>query len=393
MHECDKKMRWKILLLLFITRLSLGIQFQTMASTGDYIFFDLGLSFTAIGTLIGLFMLPGMFLALPAGLLGRYVSDRLLTSIGLVLLGLGGLIIAFGSTYDQLALGRLCCGAGFVVTNIYFTKMTADWFTSNELGTAISALVMSYPAGIALGQIGYEWLAEAHGWQSAFFIASAYCFLAGGAVMALYRSPSTVGLPQAGGKLTVLTLNEFILTTLASLAWGFLNAGYVVYLSFGPKALITRGVGALEAATIVSLASWVMIFSGIFVGYVADRIGRNIILIYLGVAVGVGAILLTSQPGYAILASLALGIFGFGPGGLVMALSNSAMAPARRAFGMGYFFSLYFLMVSLAPMIAGWLFERTNDAFTPLVFGAGTFAMIIPTVFVFALVRRHLNAA
>ena len=193
-----------------------------------------------------------------------------------------------------------------------------------------------------------------------------------------------MGLPQAGGKLTVLTRNESILTTLASLAWGFLNAGYVVYLSFGSKALITRGVGALEAATIVSLASWVMIFSGIFVGYVADRIGRNIILIYLGVAVGVGAILLISQPGYAILASLALGVFGFGPGGLVMALSNSAMAPARRAFGMGYFFSLYFLMVSLAPMIAGWLFERTNDAFTPLVFAAGTFAMIIPTVFVFA---------
>ena len=134
---------------------------------------------------------------------------------------------------------------------------------------------MRYPAGIVLGQIGYEWLAAVHGWQSAFFIASAYCFLACGAV----------------------------------------------------------------------------------------------------------------------LASLALGVFGFGPGGLVMALSNSAMVPARRAFGMGYFFSLYFLIVSLAPVIAGWLFERTNDAFTPLVFGAGIFAMIIPTVFVFAVVRQHLNAA
>ena len=76
-----------------------------------------------------------------------------------------------------------------------------------------------------------------------------------------------------------------------------------------------------------------------------------------------------------------------------MALSNSAMVPARRAFGMGDFFSLYFLIVSLAPVIAGWLFERTNDAFTPLVFGAGIFAMIIPTVFVFTVVRQHLNAA
>ncbi|MDA8574836.1 hypothetical protein N9L79_04795 [Alphaproteobacteria bacterium] len=134
---------------------------------------------------------------------------------------------------------------------------------------------MRYPAGIVLSQIGYERLAAVHGWQSAFFIASVYCFL-------------------------------------------------------------------------------------------ACR---------------------------AVLASLALGIFGGGPGGLVMALSNSAMVTARRAFGMGYFFSLYFLIVSLAPVIAGWLFERTNDAFTPLVFGAGIFAMIIPTVFVFALVRQHLNAA
>ena len=76
-------------------------------------------------------------------------------------------------------------------------------------------------------------------------------------------------------------------------------------------------------------------------------------------------------------------------------LSNrpSAMVPARRAFGMSYFFSLYFLRVSLAPVIAGWLGERTNDALPPLVFGSGIFAMIIPTVFVFALVRQYLNAA
>ena len=56
---------------------------------------------------------------------------------------------------------------------------------------------------------------------------------------------------------------EWMLTLLASLVWAAFNAAYVVFLSFAPRVLMVGGLGAIESASIMSLASWVMIFSGV----------------------------------------------------------------------------------------------------------------------------------
>ena len=54
--------RWLILALLFVTRISLGFQFQTMGSVSSELVEGLRLNYTEIGSLIGLFMLPGLVL-------------------------------------------------------------------------------------------------------------------------------------------------------------------------------------------------------------------------------------------------------------------------------------------------------------------------------------------
>ena len=63
-------MRWRILALLFAARVGLGFQFQTMASVGGDLSDAFGLDNAEIGLMIGLFMAPGLFLALPAGFSG-----------------------------------------------------------------------------------------------------------------------------------------------------------------------------------------------------------------------------------------------------------------------------------------------------------------------------------
>ncbi|MFT6580191.1 MAG: hypothetical protein ACJAU6_000618 [Alphaproteobacteria bacterium] len=83
-------MRWRILALLFLARNGLGFQFQTLGSVGDNLVQDFGLDYAEIGILIGLFMLPGLFLALPAGYSGRYLPDRLLAGLGLGALAVEG---------------------------------------------------------------------------------------------------------------------------------------------------------------------------------------------------------------------------------------------------------------------------------------------------------------
>jgi hypothetical protein len=78
--------RWWILGLLFACRTGLGLQFQTLGSVSDSLVSSLGFSYAQIGTLIGLFMLPGLALALPAGYLGRWLPDRVLVGLAFLCL-------------------------------------------------------------------------------------------------------------------------------------------------------------------------------------------------------------------------------------------------------------------------------------------------------------------
>jgi len=89
---------------------------------------EFGLNLAETGTLIGLFMLPGLFLALPSGYAGRHVSDRRLLAIGLLVMGLGGALAALAAGFGWLALARIVSGIGFAVGTVYFSKMVADWF-------------------------------------------------------------------------------------------------------------------------------------------------------------------------------------------------------------------------------------------------------------------------
>ena len=61
--------------------------------------------------------------------------------------------------------------------NYIFAKVLIDWFEGKELATAMSVLVMSWPFGIAMGQVGHGWLSASLDWRWAFYIASLYCTL------------------------------------------------------------------------------------------------------------------------------------------------------------------------------------------------------------------------
>ena len=105
-----------------------------------------------------------------------------------------------------------------------------------------------------------------------FYIASLYCAVSAALMILLYCGP-VKELRDNGSVKFSLNKSELILTLTASLAWGFFNAGYVVYLSFSPLVLMSSGHSAIAASSIVSAASWLMIFSVRFV--VSFRIKLN----------------------------------------------------------------------------------------------------------------------
>ena len=381
--------RWLILFLLFFARISLGFQFQTMGSVSSQIIDELSFNYTQIGTLIGIFMVPGLFLAIPAGLSGNFLSDKSIIGLGLITLGLGGGIASLSETYELFFSGRLICGVGFVFSTIFFAKVTTDWFEGKELATAMSILVMSWPFGIAMGQIGHGWLATNFDWRWAFIIASSYCAISAFLIMILFHSPPHIKSEKVSFGIR-LTGNELLLTLVASSAWGLFNAGYVVYLSFGPSILIAQGMDTVSALGVISIASWIMIFSGALCGYIADRSGRPDLIVFICLTFSMLSLLSLCFTTANLMSVLIFGLIGMAPAGLIIALAAKAMRPENRALGMGIFFMGQFFLQGPAPGIAGWIYDNTLSPTFPMLFGIFLFLSTAIATVVFNQLKKRI---
>ncbi len=105
------------------------------------------------------------------------------------------------------------------------------------------------------------------------------------------------------------------------------------------------------------------------------------------------ALMLLSLPGAGLAASLLFGLVGMAPAGVIMALAGQAVAPERRAFGMGVFFTVYYAVMTASPPAAGWIFDRTGAPDGAILFGAGLFALVLPAALLFRMIRTRAIAA
>jgi MFS family permease len=145
----------------------------------------------------------------------------------------------------------------------------------------------------------------------------------------------------------------------------------------------------LEAAAIISVGSWLMIFSGAACGQISDRSKRPNLILGVCMVGAIGALGVLAVDGFGLTASLVFGLVGMAPAGVIMALTGEAMRPERRAFGMGVFLSAYFLINTVAPPIAGWIYDTTLDPFNPIIFGMVLFGSAILINAWFRTVQRR----
>lgn len=247
---------------------------------------------------------------------------------------------------------------------------------------------MSWPFGIAMGQVGHTWLAEIYGWRVPFAVASTWCGLAAIAVLTRYRPPHD--LPSVAlGRIKGLLPREWALVLCAGAAWGVFDAGYVVYLSFGPSMLATQGMGTLAAASVISVGSWLMILSGAACSLIADRFGRRDTILAVCMSGEVLPLMPLGLPGAGLPASLIFGLVGMAPAGVIMALAGQAVTPERRAFGMGVFFTVYYAMMTASPPVAGWVLDRTGAPDGAILFGAALFALVLPVAVPFRMLKSR----
>jgi MFS family permease len=185
--------RWLILAVLFAARTMVGYQYQSVAAVSPFLMADLGIDYGQHGTLLGVYFLPGIVLALPSGYLGRRLGDKGVVLVGLGMMTAGGLVMAQSGSYSMAVAGRLLSGSGAILLNVLVTKMVADWFEERGIVTAMAILVSSWPLGIGLALITLPSLAEATSWEVVMALTAILSLAGLGLVAVVYRVPPAAG--------------------------------------------------------------------------------------------------------------------------------------------------------------------------------------------------------
>jgi len=171
-------MRWRMLVLVLVTRTTMGFQFQAVPAVSPLLQADLGFTFSQLGLLTGIYLAPGVFFALPGGILGRRFGEKRLVVLSLGLMTLGGLTTAQSSLFAVALTGRLLAGIGAVLMNILLARMVADWFAEREMATAMAITQAAWPIGLGIATASLGVLAMATSWRIA-LVVTALIALAG----------------------------------------------------------------------------------------------------------------------------------------------------------------------------------------------------------------------
>jgi MFS family permease len=362
--------RWGILAVLFVVRLSMSFQFQSVAAVAPLLGHDFGVGLADIGLLIGLYFAPGVALALPGGAIGQRFGDKITVLGALLLMLLGGLAMAFSDSWNGQIAGRLVAGAGGVLLNVQMTKMVTDWFAGKEIATAMAIFVNSWPAGVAISLLTLPLIGTAYGASAAYLAVTA---LIGFGIVLLttgYQAPPN---PVTSAATSVrLDHSSSIAVIVAGLIWGFFNVGFAVIFTFGPSMLVERGWSISAAGSTTSIVLWLSVISVPFGGYLADRTKRPQTILVAGAIVVAILMLALPRSGAVVLTVIALGLISGLPAGPIMSLPARVLAPATRAIGMGVFYTVYYAAMMLGPVAGGAYAKWAGSAAAAFDFGAAS---------------------
>ena len=379
--------RWIVLAVLFAARAATGFQFQSVGSTTNLLMHDLALGYAQLGMLLGAYLLPGIVVAFPAGLIGQRVRETTLGLGGLALMAVSGIALAYCDNFAAALIARVIGGVGATIVILVATKMTTDWFAGREIVLAMSLLQMSWPFGAMVALPAQTYLAQSLGWPAVMASSAILALVALGAFTLLPRSPAPAEAATAAR--TSLPGRILVPILVAGAIWGAMNLACVLFFSYAPQVMVAQGSSPTGAASLVGLAIWFTIIAIPAGGYLVERSGRPvaaIIVCGLAAALALGLFVANIHPTVACL------VFGIAIGplsGAILSLPTRVLEPRDRSLGFGLFFTCFYILMAIGPSAAGRLQDAWGKPSVALIAGAALLAAMAPLSLLFSLLIKR----
>jgi len=300
--------RWWILGLAHMSALSYALTLQMIPPILGSLVSQMGMSHTQAGALMGLFTLPGVFVAIPGGYLADRLGPRRMGVLSLVLMTAGTLMM-LPLTPIMLFSGRFIAGVGATVLVVIAPQIIARRFLGRELGLAMGIFNTAVPLGTIisfnlLSRMGAAWgiwpvIAFTGGATFIVLVIFSLTFSEEDRGTGLAPPSSTgSGLRRLGGTIW-----------LVALVWALFNMSILSFFTFGIDYFRVRGFGPGFAGLLSSLPMIISIFLVPLVGLFMDRLGwRAGLLFWGGIIMGGSIMLIFYDPARALPWTILLGV-------------------------------------------------------------------------------------
>ncbi len=378
--------QWVFVAAVALGRVAFGYQFQTMASLGPELVTVFGLDYAALGGLIGVYMAPGILVALPGGLLGRRYGERPVVGAGLALMAAGSLVSAFAAGPEGIGAGRVLAGAGAVMLVVMQGKMISDRFEGRQFLTVMGLLVGAFPVGVGLVGLSLEPMVRSFSWPGMFVAGAGIAALA----FALFWPNSFRASPASAARSgwSLPSRRECLLVAVAGLVWTAYNAGYYGFLSYLPSVLAVRQHPASLTALVLTIATWSNLPATVIGGALAGRFGNTPVFL-VGTMAGVVAVAGPAFADWPLIWGVLFGTVASLHAGVIVAIGTLSARPENRATGMGLFYMVYYLGGTLLPAVCGRAADFAGDPAGALVAAAALSALAVPLYALHALLARR----
>lgn len=367
--------RWSYLLATTLGRAVVGFQFQALPALAPALGLGLGLSLSDIGLLTGLYMAPGVIMAVIAGVLLQTYSVRTLLIAALLLMTAGAALATLSPGFLSLAAARVVQGVGGVLMIVSTLKGVYDRFDATELAMANAISGAAHPFGMGLALMLFTALGATVGWRIGFAASGLAAFAALLAIFVAVRNdrPSaTNAQPARLSQAFRFPRHEARMLLWASCIVALYAGNFHAFLSFLPSYLRATGWSPGQGATIMALLGWAPIIIAPAGGMMIARFGHASALIALCLLVWGGSAVAMALIGVSPPLVLLMLLFGPLVLGAVMSLGAQAVSPERRGVGSGLFMAGFFLGNAALPALSA----RFGEAWPDLAGGAAATAIL-----------------
>jgi MFS family permease len=269
--------RWLVLFLIFVGMVVSYIDRGNLSIVADTLMHELGFRPDQMGLLLSAFFWTYGFFQIPAGFFVDRYGIRRTYAAAFLLWSLASASIALSHGLPDILAARLALGLAESVGPVASIAFIRSYFAERESGLPTSIYIGGQMLGPALGTLLGASLLSAFGWRTLFAVTG---------LGALFWVPAWLYLAPAGGNKDkrAAAANEqpirwpwraifsnpafwcmSAVIFFASYFWYFVLTWMPAYL------IIARGFSTVRMGQVLSIPHFVMIFTNLIAGWIADR--------------------------------------------------------------------------------------------------------------------------